>query len=228
MLSSLSIARFLIWAQNRRCGIQRHTIYHPRSNRARTMVCGHSSGRCRNSGQGRYRTASIGRASRSFPNRRMASNAQNTIAQLKIQAERLPKADTSFHPMGLFCRLGESGFLEPTYQFHRCCAAQSAVRPSTKSTIQRRSFRSLISLNALMSDSPSGVAVNLEISASDRSSRIPFDFFPEGITSSKKKETGTCKKLAICCRRLAPMRFVPFSYFCTCWNVRPSAPASAV
>src|SRR6266850_2016565 len=26
----------------------------------------------------------------------------------------------------------------------------------------------------------------------------------------------------MCCKRLAPMRFVPFSYFCTCWNVSPS------
>jgi hypothetical protein len=24
----------------------------------------------------------------------------------------------------------------------------------------------------------------------------------------------------MCCKRLAPMRFVPLSYFCTCWNVR--------
>src|SRR4029079_6306350 len=26
----------------------------------------------------------------------------------------------------------------------------------------------------------------------------------------------------MCWRRLAPIRLVPFSYFCTCWNVRPS------
>src|SRR3954454_15464360 len=26
----------------------------------------------------------------------------------------------------------------------------------------------------------------------------------------------------MCCKRLAPIRFVPFSYFCTCWNVSPS------
>src|SRR6476620_8522112 len=26
----------------------------------------------------------------------------------------------------------------------------------------------------------------------------------------------------ICCSRLAPIRFVPFSYFCTCWKVSPS------
>ena len=32
--------------------------------------------------------------------------------------------------------------------------------------------------------------------------------------------------LAICCNRLAPMRLVPFSYFCTCWNVRPRASPS--
>src|SRR5262245_6377595 len=27
----------------------------------------------------------------------------------------------------------------------------------------------------------------------------------------------------ICCNRLAPKRFMPLSYFCTCWNERPSA-----
>jgi hypothetical protein len=32
----------------------------------------------------------------------------------------------------------------------------------------------------------------------------------------KKNEAGTCRVYAICCRWLAPMRFVPFSYFCTC------------
>src|SRR5262244_2090609 len=30
----------------------------------------------------------------------------------------------------------------------------------------------------------------------------------------------------ICCNRLAPIRLVPFSYFCTCWKVRPSASPS--
>src|ERR1039457_5443078 len=32
--------------------------------------------------------------------------------------------------------------------------------------------------------------------------------------------------LDICCSRLALMRLVPFSYFCTCWNVRSSASPS--
>src|ERR1019366_4458768 len=32
--------------------------------------------------------------------------------------------------------------------------------------------------------------------------------------------------LDICCSRLAPTRLVPFSYFCTCWNVRPNASPS--
>ena len=43
---------------------------------------------------------------------------------------------------------------------------------------------------------------------------------------SKKNDTGTCRMLAICCKRLAPIRLVPFSYFCTCWNVRSSASPS--
>ena len=33
---------------------------------------------------------------------------------------------------------------------------------------------------------------------------------------SKKNSTGTWRMCAICCSRLAPIRFVPFSYFCTC------------
>ena len=33
---------------------------------------------------------------------------------------------------------------------------------------------------------------------------------------SKKNETGTCRIFEMCCRRLAPIRLVPFSYFCTC------------
>src|SRR5271154_303673 len=32
----------------------------------------------------------------------------------------------------------------------------------------------------------------------------------------------------MCCRRPAPMRLVPFSYFWTCWNVSPSASATSV
>ena len=43
---------------------------------------------------------------------------------------------------------------------------------------------------------------------------------------SKKNATGTCRMWEICCSRLAPIRLVPFSYFCTCWNVSPSASPS--
>jgi hypothetical protein len=38
---------------------------------------------------------------------------------------------------------------------------------------------------------------------------------------SFEEERCRCNMCAICCRRLPPMRFVPFSYFCTCWNVGP-------
>ena len=44
--------------------------------------------------------------------------------------------------------------------------------------------------------------------------------------SSKKKETGTPSTLEICCRREAPTRLVPFSYFWICWKVMPSASPS--
>jgi hypothetical protein len=37
----------------------------------------------------------------------------------------------------------------------------------------------------------------------------------------KKERDRHVKKAAICCNRLAPMRVVPFSCFCTCWKVTP-------
>jgi len=99
---------------------------------------------------------------------------------------------------------------------------------STRWTMRRRSVGFLICMNALMSDSPSDVAVNFEMSASECPSPVRFDPFAEVARPSKKKETGTRKKLAMCWSRLALMRLVPFSYFCTCWNVRPSASPSSV
>src|SRR6516164_8939177 len=43
---------------------------------------------------------------------------------------------------------------------------------------------------------------------------------------SEKNATGTWRMWEICCNRLAPMRLVPFSYFCTCWKVSPRASPS--
>src|ERR1700752_1293221 len=43
---------------------------------------------------------------------------------------------------------------------------------------------------------------------------------------SNRNDTGTCSTSEICCRRLAPTRLVPFSYFWICWKVRPSASPS--
>ncbi len=44
--------------------------------------------------------------------------------------------------------------------------------------------------------------------------------------SSKKKPIGTSSTRARSNSRLAPIRFTPRSYFCTCWKVRPSASPS--
>jgi hypothetical protein len=38
---------------------------------------------------------------------------------------------------------------------------------------------------------------------------------------SKKNGTGICRISEMCCRRLAPMRFFPLSYFCSCCMVSP-------
>src|SRR5258708_27387705 len=45
---------------------------------------------------------------------------------------------------------------------------------------------------------------------------------------SKKNEIGTCRIREISCSRPAPIRLVPFSYFCTCWNVNPMSLPSSV
>ena len=44
----------------------------------------------------------------------------------------------------------------------------------------------------------------------------------------KKNEIGTSSASEMRCSRPAPMRFTPFSYFCTCWNVTPIRSASSV
>ena len=44
----------------------------------------------------------------------------------------------------------------------------------------------------------------------------------------KKNEIGTSSASLIRWSRPAPMRFTPFSYLCTCWNVTPIRPASWV
>src|SRR5262249_23143949 len=81
-------------------------------------------------------------------------------------------------------------------------------------------------MNALMSLKPSESEMKSLISAIDNV--LPLE--PCGADAfgapSKKNSTGTCRIWDICCNRLAPMRLAPFSYFCTCWKVRPSAPPS--
>jgi hypothetical protein len=47
---------------------------------------------------------------------------------------------------------------------------------------------------------------------------------PLGARSAIEEERGgTSRMWAMRCNRLAPMRFVPFSYFWTCWNDTPTA-----
>src|SRR5215475_9120981 len=97
---------------------------------------------------------------------------------------------------------------------------------STNATMRRRTLGSFIRMNALVSASPSLVARNSDTYAGDGVAPFSSDWPGRCGAPSKKNGTGTCRIWEICCKRLAPMRFVPFSYFCTCWNVRPSASPS--
>jgi hypothetical protein len=40
------------------------------------------------------------------------------------------------------------------------------------------------------------------------------------VRPSKKNVTGTCRIWALSSNRLVLIRFLPYSYFCTCWKVR--------
>ena len=60
-----------------------------------------------------------------------------------------------------------------------------------------------------------------KMSAAFRQNLPPLQGVPGA--SSKKKDTGTFKIVAMCCNRLAPIRLVPFSYFWICWKVMPKA-----
>ena len=51
---------------------------------------------------------------------------------------------------------------------------------------------------------------------------------PGGVASLKKNEISTPRINASSKRRLALIRFAPFSYFWTCWNVTPTASANWV
>ena len=58
--------------------------------------------------------------------------------------------------------------------------------------------------------------------------QVPVAFFFEGAPHLQgqpdgMKEASSPAYVSDFLAKLAPMRLVPFSYFCTCWNVRSSA-----
>jgi hypothetical protein len=53
-----------------------------------------------------------------------------------------------------------------------------------------------------------------------------FDF-PSLAVAIVENVTGTSSTVAICCRRAAPTRLTPFSYFRTCWKLTPILSASS-
>src|SRR5262249_44673978 len=59
---------------------------------------------------------------------------------------------------------------------------------------------------------------------SDMSASNECDALP--LAPSNNSEIGTCRTAAISTRRPVPIRLIPASYFCTCWNVMPSRPPS--
>jgi len=100
-------------------------------------------------------------------------------------------------------------------------------RDSRARSTECRSLESVMRLKAAIRACPSGVARKALTWRGDAYC-LPFGACWRGrAVSSKKKCIGTSRAPAIPCSRLALMRFVPFSYFCTCWNVIPSRSASA-
>src|SRR5216683_747179 len=83
--------------------------------------------------------------------------------------------------------------------------------------MHRRIWRSRIRLNACTRRSEYAVSRKSSTAILSSLSSAP------PILPPKKNRIGTLRTSATCCNRLAPMRSAPFSYFCTCSNVTPSA-----
>src|SRR6185295_14100194 len=123
-------------------------------------------------------------------------------------------------PVKMWAAVG--GSLWPTV--HQ--AGSSPAISITRSTTRRRSFALGMRTKVLTRASPSEVARKSVTYSGEGASPNSFCLPGGAGAPSKKNDTETCRISEICCRRLAPIRLVPFSYFCTCWNVRPSASPS--
>ena len=70
--------------QNLTCGVQRHTIHPPRPDRARGMVCLHSSFGRRDEGEGRHLITRGRRIAGSRDDRRLAEKAPHTRTKVRL------------------------------------------------------------------------------------------------------------------------------------------------
>src|SRR3954471_5173744 len=106
-------------------------------------------------------------------------------------------------------------------------AAAASANSSAISTSSRRALRLLILWNALtMRTEPEVCMKPKMLSAPVPVSSFGLPAVPD--LPSKKNEIGTSSASEMRCSRPAPMRFTPFSYLCTCWNVPPIRSASSV
>src|SRR3954454_4036794 len=77
-----------------------------------------------------------------------------------------------------------------------------------------------------MSSIVSGLRSGSDKVSAGGSAKPPIAGARTGSVSSKKNDTGTSSTRLSSCSRLAPIRFAPRSYFCTCWKVSPIASPS--
>ena len=88
---ALPLVRLLICVQVARHGVQGHTIHCPRSDRARAMVCRHSSCGRRNGREGGHRITGRRRIASSRHHKRLAEKALHAKTKFKlIPSPRLP------------------------------------------------------------------------------------------------------------------------------------------
>ena len=105
----------------------------------------------------------------------------------------------------------------------------SDASSSAISTRSWRALRLLILWNALtMRTEPGGLQESEHAFVAARRAGLALPSSSPPVPPPKKNEIGTSRASEMRCSRPAPMRFTPFSYFCTCWKVTPIRSANSV
>jgi hypothetical protein len=154
---------------------------------------------------------------------------QAQISKIGYPGARINFEDHLLAPPALGTRgLKSKPFASSHSPSQRPARVPSRAISCTSITILRRSSALSICMNAPISFKPFGSETKSSTWAIDNAllwEPCGADAFG---TPSKKKATGTCRMREICCNRLAEMRLVPTSFFCTCCRVHRRVPTGSL